>query len=580
MKAKLITIPITSDYGRNLLSTRGITDIDTFLNPDANSLQDWRDLENITKGIELIKNLKDNARIAIIVDCDVDGFTSASIITQYLLEYKPSLQIQHYIHEGKAHGLEEHWEDIHSVNYDLVIIPDAGSNDKEYAKEITSPILILDHHLVDTDYASNMTVINNQTSPLYRNKDLSGAGVTYQFCRGLDYALGLSNATKYIDLAALGICADMMSGLEIENQYFWREGFSHINNYFFMTVARKQAYSITGKMNASDKDIIEALDPTSVAFYIVPMMNAMVRVGTYDEKMRMLWAFIDGHRMVPCLKRGAKGTMEEVAVESTRECVNARAHQNKFKDDAVIRLEQKIYKHDLLSNKILFVRLDEDDKFPSELNGLIAMEMSQRYKRPTIVARLNDEGYIRGSIRGLSNSELKSFKSFLTNTGLFEYVQGHDNAAGCSILNRDLERFHEIANKQLENIDFGEDYYEVEFERQALSDDLPGLIYDLAQYKHVWSQKNTEPLIYIKDLHFTRADVQIMGKNSDTIKIVKNGIAYMKFFAKDMIEELNQYNDIKIEVVGRANLNEWMGTTTPQIFIENYEIKEDRLTDF
>lgn len=71
-----------------------------------------------------------------------------------------------------------------------------------------------------------------------------------------------------------------------------------------------------------------------------------------------------------------------------------------------------------------------------------------------------------------------------------------------------------------------------------------------------------------------------MGKNSDTIKIVKNGISYMKFFAKDMIEELNQYNDIKIEVVGRANLNEWMGTTTPQIFIENYEIKEDRLTDF
>ena len=77
-----------------------------------------------------------------------------------------------------------------------------------------------------------------------------------------------------------------------------------------------------------------------------------------------------------------------------------------------------------------------------------------------------------------------------------------------------------------------------------------------------------------------RKDVQIMGRNQDMIKIIKNGIAYMNFFAKDMIEELNQYDEVVIEVVGKANLNEWMGTVTPQIFIENYEIKEDNLLDF
>lgn len=55
-----------------------------------------------------------------------------------------------------------------------------------------------------------------------------------------------------------------------------------------------------------------------------------------------------------------------------------------------------------------------------------------------------------------------------------------------------------------------------------------------------------------------------MGKNQDTVKIIKNGIAYMKFFAKDFIEELKSYpNDIKLEVVGRANLNEWGGRVTP-----------------
>ena len=581
MKVKLINNPINSDYGRNLLRERGITDVEKFLNPDESCLQDWRDLDNIEKGVELIANLAPDAKIGIIVDCDVDGFTSATIIGQYLLEIKKDLDIKWYLHDGKAHGLEEHWQDIANENFELLIIPDAGSNDSKYANEIACQILILDHHIVEVEsFAPNMTVINNQISSKYKNKNLSGAGVVYQFCRALDEKFGINNAEKYIDLAALGICADMMSGLEIENQYFWKKGFAKINNFFFLSIARKQAYSITGKMDPSDEVIFNALNPISVAFYVVPLINAMVRVGSKAEKERMLIAFLDGERMIPSLKRGAKGTLEKAAIESARECTNARNHQNKFKEDAVARIDQKIFKHDLLENKILFIRLDEDDKFPSELNGLVAMMLSQKYKRPTIVARLNDEGMVRGSIRGLSNSELTSFKDYLDSTGLFEYVQGHDNAAGCSIRNEDLSRLHEMANKDLAKYDLGEDYYEVNFERQAYSADLPDLITELAGFKGVWSQRNDEPLIYIKDLHFSRADVQIMGKNKDTIKIVKNGVAYMKFFAKDMIEELNQYDKIKMEVVGKGNLNEWCGTVTPQIFIEQYQIKEDLVSDF
>ena len=581
MKIKLINKDIKSNYGENLLISRGVKNVASFLNPDKSALQDWRDLENIKEGVNLIFALPATARIGIIVDCDVDGFTSASIIGQYLTRYLPNLGINYYIHDGKAHGLEEHWEHIRDMNFDLLIVPDAGSNDSEYAKEIKCPILVIDHHLVEEPIsAPNMVVINNQLSPKYKNKDLSGAGMAYQFCRAMDFYFDKNFAEDYIDLAALGVCGDMMSGLEVENQYIWRKGFSNIKNYFFWSIAQKQSYSITGKMNASDTELIESLNPTSVAFYIVPLINAMVRVGTEDEKARMLTAFLDGHKMIPCLKRGAKGTFEEAAVESTRECVNARAHQNKFKDDAVARLEQKIFKRDLLENQILFVRLEEDDKFPSELNGLIAMQLSQRYKRPTIVARLNGQDYIRGSIRGLSNSELGSFKAFLDSTGLFEYVQGHDNAAGCSIKNSDLSKLHQIANERLSQYNFGEEYYEVDFERRASEADLGDLIRDLAQYKFVWSQQNTEPMIYVRDLYINRSDVQIMGKNKDTVKIVKNGVAFMKFFAKDMIEQLNQYDCLKLEVVGKANLNEWNGMTTLQIFIESYEIKEDNLLDF
>lgn len=88
-------------------------------------------------------------------------------------------------------------------------------------------------------------------------------------------------------------------------------------------------------------------------------------------------------------------------------------------------------------------------------------------------------------------------------------------------------------------------------------------------------QNNKEPLVYIKDINLEKSDIQIIGSRSDTLKFEKFGITYIKFFAKDMIEELKKYNSIKLEIVGKANINEWMGRKTPQIMIENYEVKDD-----
>ena len=172
MKVKLNIPEIKDHYVENLLHIRGIQDVQSFLNPSSDLLQDWRDLDNIDKGIELIKELNDNSRVGFIVDCDVDGYTSSAIIIQYLFRIFPNLNCTYYIHDGKSHGLEEHWEEISEQGFDLLIIPDAGSNDAEYAKQIDCPILILDHHITETAPADNMIVINNQFSEKYHNKNL------------------------------------------------------------------------------------------------------------------------------------------------------------------------------------------------------------------------------------------------------------------------------------------------------------------------------------------------------------------------------------------------------------------------
>ena len=580
MKINLANPNFESDYLHMLLTSRGVEDVDAFLNPTREHLQAPTNLKGMAAGAAMYLRIaqSEGSRILIVVDSDNDGYTSAAIIYQYTKRLNPNCNVDYWLHEGKQHGLQDHIDKLmeQDYKYDLIILPDSSSNDANYhdmLDEINTPCLILDHHLTDVKLSYNAVVINNQLSPNYSNKELTGAGVVYQFCRYLDSLTGQKWADDYIDLAAWGVIGDMGSVLEMENRYIITEGLRNVKNEFFKALLEKQAYSITGKMGATWDDILEKLTPTSVAFYIVPLVNGMIRVGSMEEKDRLFTAFIDGNRMIESGKRGAKGTMERVAVEAARECANAKARQDKTKLAAVEKLEQKIFKYDLLENSVLFVRLDDTDRFPSELNGLIAMQLAAKYKKPTIVARLNEQGFDRGSARGVDKSELKDFKSFLTQSGYFEYAQGHANAFGVSINDDNLYDFHKYANEALAHYNFGENSHDVNFIREANSSDLSKLVLDLGGYPHIWGQGNKEALIYIKPVSFNPKQIYIMGKNKDTVKITINGIDYIKFRATELIEKLQSAPDTcYIEMVCKANINEWMGQCKPQMIIEDCEI--------
>ena len=427
MKSKLVNKDIKKNYTNELLIERGLSaeELQYFLKvPDNSALQNPSDLDYIKQASEMFKemmHLTEQSTIIVVVDSDVDGFTSAAIFIQYLRKWNNKVNIIPVLHKGKGHGLSDTIGDVleltnnNKVKY--VILPDSSSNDYEYHEQLGKEgimCLILDHHIVepDTHFSDYAIIVNNQLSSNYQNKNLCGAGVTWQFCRYIDKIFNTNYADEFIDLAALGIVSDMMSMLSLENRYIVHTGLSHINNYFFKALCEKQSFSMGGKVT-----------PITVAFYITPLINAMIRAGAEDEKQRCFQAFIDGHAMVESHKRGAKGTFEEVAIESARECTNARAKQNRILDKAVEQLEIKIHKYNLLENKILFVRLDDED-FPPELNGLCAMKLAAKYQKPTIVARLNEEGEIKGSSRGLNESELKSFKNFMDESGYFTFTAG------------------------------------------------------------------------------------------------------------------------------------------------------------
>jgi single-stranded-DNA-specific exonuclease len=226
------------------------------------------------------------------------------------------------------------------------------------------------------------------------------------------------------------------------------------------------------------------------------------------------------------------------------------------------------------------LRLDDEDDFPSEVNGLVAMRLAAKYKRPTLVGRVNTEGIMKGSIRNPSNSPIASLKDFLLDSSMFEFVQGHANAAGYALPSKKLTDFHTFANKALETINFDEKYFDVNFERFAVDSDLPAIVNELGAHEELWGQGNEVPKIHVTNINLSHGDIKVMGARQDTLKFEKNGISYIKFFAKDMIEEINemfaQTDSISIDIVGEPSINEYMGYTNPQIMISAYQISDGR----
>ena len=72
--------------------------------------------------------------------------------------------------------------------------------------------------------------------------------------------------------------------------------------------------------------------------------------------------------------------------------------------------------------------------------------------------------------------------------------------------------------------------------------------------------------------------INILGQNY-TIKFENNGITYIQFHAKQLIQELSEIegaNEFKFNIVGHANINYWGGRCTPQLFIDAYEVENGK----
>ena len=570
MKYKLIAKP-NKNYSpmQQILVNRGIDvkDIEHYLKTSDADILNPDLLDNMTEGVKrLISAIKNQEKIFLIVDCDADGFTASAALVNYIYKVFPSamdlLSIQ--LHEGKEHGIEEKWlEEIVANEYKLVICPDASSNDynqHKFLKDNGIDVLVLDHHDAE-EVSENAIIINNQLSD-YPNKTLSGVGIVYKFCSKIDELMKIKEADTILDLVSLGMIADMMDMRNFETKHLIQKGLTRIENPFFKALVERQAYSIG-----------ETVTPIGVAFYIAPLINATIRVGTQNEKEVMFKAMLNhcAYDMIPSTKRGEKGKTETIVTQAVRNATNVRNRQKKARDNGFEYVEQIIAANNLDKNKIIVVQVSED--LDKNLTGLIANQLMAKYQKPVLLVRETDEGLLQGSARGYDKSELKDLKSFLLESGFMEYAEGHAAAMGVGIYKDKVNALVDYSNTVLANYDFSA-CYDVDYE--YMSNDFKAQdIIDIGSMKSLWGKGVDEAMVVIKGIKVTSNNIKLMSANKNpTIKItLQNGTSLIKFGASQAeFESLKSSGYTEIDVIGTCAINEWQGMITPQILIKDYEV--------
>ena len=151
------------DLVTSILHNRGIFDIEKYINPTCEDDTNIYSIPNITDVCQIIKKHIGNT-IVILVDSDADGNTSAAIMYKYLKMVNPLANVKYFIHEHKTHGLTPQFmEYLEVVKPDLVIVPDAGTNDVEQRETIVKngmDLIIIDHHNEDK-YCEYGILVNN-----------------------------------------------------------------------------------------------------------------------------------------------------------------------------------------------------------------------------------------------------------------------------------------------------------------------------------------------------------------------------------------------------------------------------------
>ena len=566
MQYKLIGTNDTRNIIKTILINRGVLDPEEYTNLSENNMCDWQDLDNIDDAVECFaKHFEDKNTITILTDCDPDGYSSAAMMYKYIKLMDENYPVYYMIHKKpKSHGLSDNDYDI-PQDTKLLIVPDAGTNDCEKCNELIDgglEIIILDHHLQDKT-GNKAIIVNNQISDNYSNKDFCGAGVTYEFLRALDEHYWQDFADNFIDLNAFGNISDVMDLRNPSTRYYVNRGLQCIKNNALNAMIQAQAYSMHNEVNIHN-----------ISWYVTPIFNAMIRIGSFEERDLLFRAFIDEYEEFDYKKRDGTVVKENIYDRAARLCKNCKSRQDKMRDKLFAELKENANPYD----KVVMVKTKDAD---AGIVGLSCMKLADALQRPTIVVnQIEKDGVtlLSGSCRNFNNSPVADLKAIITETNLFELCAGHANAAGVQILPENFYAAIHAFNVLLKDVEYSPTYMcDFIFDIDELS---ISFIQEVHDARWIWCTGIQEPKIAVEDIMIRRSDINVQGKDFNSIAFTINDIKFVKFNMKandPLLEWASAWDGddsdrITINIVGEVSINEYKGTLTPQVIIKDSEI--------
>jgi single-stranded-DNA-specific exonuclease len=537
-----------SPLTRQVLFNRGIQTSDEaveFLSAARPKSNDPFLLHGMKEAVARIQQaIKNNQKIAIYGDYDVDGVTATVLLVEciHAIGGAAEAYIPNRFEEGYGVNRDALTE-LKRMGVDLVITVDCGARspgEADHARSIGLDMIITDHHQPGDALPQVVALINpKQPGDVYPDKDLAGVGLAFKLAEALCTIYPDLRVDTWLDLVALGTVADMAT-LCGENRYLVRRGLERIRGRYRQGIA-----SLAGVAGLD----LSGTTAINIGFILGPRLNAAGRLESALAAYRLLIS-------------------QDVAEAGL---LSQQLNMNNQKRREIMQLMQED------AARLAFERRPDPSvlfAYSADFNegvvGLAASRLVDRYYRPAVIGSIKGE-MTRFSCRSIPELHITQILDEIAD--LFERHGGHAAAAGLTIkttrIPEFITRMEQVVERQIGGLELAP---VLNVDMQVNLGELrPREYFELADRLEPTGFGNPEVVLCSSHVKCCRA-AQI-GKDKGTLKltVMQGGVTY-DAVAFQQGEKLSGLGDF-VDLAFTLGLDTYMGPDRPRVQLMVRDIK-------
>lgn len=402
----------------HLLLARGVVDESAqrrVVDPRLADLRRPDAMAGFPAALELLQDAcRHGLRVGVFGDYDVDGVTTATILTTFLEALGVSV-VARVAHRTRGYGLGlADAAAFAEAKVQLVVMGDCGTSDVEalqWLRDRGLRTVVIDHHQVPDQMPPTDALINpHQPDCAFPFKGMCSAGVAFYLCAALRTRLAqqghpsLPDPRAWLDLVALATVCDMMPLCE-ENRVLVTHGLRRMS--------RGLRPGLAALLGAAGVDRGAAIDETHLGFKLGPRINAPGRLGPAEPALRLL---------------RARTEAEAMPLAEQIETLNAR--RKRHQQEILVQALALLSADPRLSERAALV-VAHDGWMPGVV-GIAAAGVVEHHRRPALVLAVDREaGLARGSVRSFGDVDVRA--ALAACEELLVRFGGHREAAGATV---------------------------------------------------------------------------------------------------------------------------------------------------